>query len=99
MVENLCQTHETEPLGGLAGVGEELPAQDAKLLPVLESLSVWIVAGCDEQVVCLVLTVAQALLGDVVHGVDDPAVLPHPVQNLIGASQLATFTHLIGLQI
>ena len=58
-----------ESLWEFASLQQQFPANDAELLPVLERLPVGVAAGGDEQVVDLVLAVAETLLGDVLHGV------------------------------
>ena len=56
-----------KPLWKLAGLCEQLPTKDAKFLPVFECLSVGVVAGGHKEVINLVLAVAEALLGHVIH--------------------------------
>ena len=58
-----------KPFGELAGLGEKFFAENTELLPVLEGLLVGVVARGDEQVIHLVLAVAEAVLGHVVHRV------------------------------
>ena len=58
---------ERKPLRKLTGLCEQLPTKDAKFLPVLECLSVGVVAGGHKEVIDLVLAIAEALLGNVVN--------------------------------
>ena len=81
----------------LASICEELPPENAKLLPILECLPIWIVAGGDKEVISLVFTITQALLGNIVHGINNSAVLPHSVQNLIRTGKLAALANFISL--
>ena len=47
-------------------------------------LPVWVAAGGDEEIVDLVLAVAEALLGHVIHGVHHlPAIIAHTEKDVL----------------
>ena len=64
-IRKICR--EWESFGELASLGKELLAKNTKFFSVFESFLVRIIACCDKQVVNLVLAVAEAVLGHVVH--------------------------------
>ena len=81
----------------LARVVVQLDPKYAEFLAILERFAVRIVASGHEQVVGLILAVAETLLSHVVHCVHDSTVLPHPIENLVGTGQLSPSADLVSL--